>query len=294
MPLLKNNKQITGADQNKIDSILKEQFPEWPKKRVTLKILLRLIKREGDNKKLDYPSCPLIWDQEVNVPQKDGTISKERWIYYESMRKDNNREIYEPGSEPFDKSISFGPADKEKLFFTYYCIPQVENGFNASNAKIHYYEFDRPQLKAAKLIEKEKNIKKIKDIILDDNITENLLREYANALFVSNVKDLSKEEIQAKIISIAETNQNNIDSIIKLIGADTYRETKAIVQQAIDEGFLLEDRRSHAWFWLVDGKKDTQICKIPIGVNSKEAVFNHLTSNKDDFERIKNAIEILS
>lgn len=294
MPLLKNSKQLSGADQNKIDSILKEQFPEFPKKRVTLKILPRLIKREGENKKLDYPSCPLIFNQIVDVPQKDGTISKETWIYYESIRMDNNREIHLPGSEDFDRSISFGPADKEKLFFTYYCIPQVENGFNSSNAKIHYFEFDRPQLKAAKLVEKEKNIKKIKDVILDDDITEDILKEYAHALFIPNTKDLSKEEIQAKIISISESNQANIDSIIKLIGADTYRETKAIVQQSIDEGFLIEDKRLHAWFWLIDGKKDSQICKIPIGVDSKEAIFQHLMSNKDDFDRIRNALKALT
>ncbi|MHB8871066.1 MAG: hypothetical protein ACYC5G_01240 [Candidatus Doudnabacteria bacterium] len=177
---------------------------------------------------------------EVICPNKEGD-DNDTWIYCKTAPKtiQNGEKEYDRLPMIVGRDIVVQTTEKDKIFFLMYLSPAVKNG--------RFILVDEEK-EARESVAKLARATRI-DFMLTGGeyspVDETTIRRVAKAFGVGNVdgKQFEKVVIELRgIIAVAEANhdkQRNNDAFLQAINVDEAVNTRAILQEAIDEGRVI-------------------------------------------------------
>lgn len=182
---------------------------------------------------------------EVLVPNT-AQDDNDTWIYCKSAPKvgQNGEKEYDRLPIITGRDIIIPTTEKDKIFFLMYLSPAVKNG------RFVLVDDEKDARDTVAALAKKTRI----DFMLTGGeyspVDESTIRRVAKAFGVGNVdgKQFEKVVIELRgIISVAEANhdkQRNNDAFLQAINVDEGVNTRAILQEAIDEGRVIyEDEK---------------------------------------------------
>jgi len=252
--------------------------------------LVKMVTTDVNTKETRSPAAVAI-NLKTMYNNPDGV--SEEWIYAENTRRDRNGDlVYLPTHILVDKTIRLdNPKDLELLFYLWRVYPNIKDGLNENGSNRNYFEFVNEERAAVKSVEAEKPLVYVKYRVLDDDTSDEYLNRVAKALFISDVDDKSRAEIQRAIINqFGSLPSDKIKEKVKyfkeVIESEEKSELLVKVQEAIDLGKIGYDISSKKWFYFSDeGIRGDEILRVLTGDPNKRLV-DHLVDvsiKRDEF-----------
>ena len=236
-------------------------------------------------------------DVDLKYTIQDEKGSSSEFVWAESVRVSDKKNIYYPTSYHFGPVNVFNKEDIELLWFLWRCVPVLRYGKNAGPG-IHEIMFNLPFENQKKEVDYNRQLSMAQSRVCADekDISDAQLKEIANSLFIPNIDKLERIELQFQIGELLKTGNQKYDKIkildhfLKLTENPKLQKVSSMVQSGIDKGFLIFDETNRQILIQVDDKKEKIGKKVPPNKDFKEWAVNALLIDEDNLTFLELAL----
>jgi len=204
-----------------------------------------IINKTGN---VEPPRCQTVPVKSI-ITSADG-FGEDLWVYCDKAPKVNQKGEYEYDLDPIEiwRDVSIPTSKKDKLFFLMYLSTAAKNG------RTYVVNDKLERLTAVEKI----NAKSRVDFLLTDEfspLTEHRMRLIAKSFGIANVDEKDKEEVILALRGVVNVSDSkgdttrNTNAFIDAMRSDKIVDTKAIVQEAIDEGKIKYDDKQLFYYY---------------------------------------------
>jgi hypothetical protein len=292
--LFKDEKKYTLSQKDRDE--LMEVIRKFPVSIIFVPEKFTTVKDSNGKLKKVFPPGVDV-DLKYSVVDDKGNSFEFRWAESPPVTRDN-RKTYYPTSYHFSRVTVFNKEDIELLWFIYTCCPVLRYGKNANPNGIHEIMINTPFLTQEKEVSYVKMLSKAQNIVMGDEkeISDHKLRNIANALFIPNVEELERIELQFAINELLKSgNQKyNKEKILarffELIEDDDLQKVTAMVNLGFEKQVLNFYENTGSVKLKVGDKEEVIVKKVPSNQDFKELTVKAIMANDDNKSFLELAI----